>query len=396
MKEKLWTPNFIWALVVMFGIYMVSSILLSLMAIFAKEITNQDTYAGMMTSVFTLGALSVRFLAGKLIEYFSSKKVVLTGIALMIIGSLFFIDCQYITLALIGRVLQGIGFGMSATATNTYIATMCHPTRLLEGISFTSVAMSLTAVLGPAIGFQIVGVNFNRFNWLFIITIGIGLITFFIMTFERPVHVESTDVKFISHNAKAVLWRPLILPVMILFMNALTQSSIVSFLALFAISLNFVGIGSFFSINAVGMITSRFIMNKLVERYGKFTMILVNTFVFSVSVFLLTQVRSMLHMLLLAFPAGFTMGSIAPIINTYLIQKMPQNKKGLANAVYFSALDIGFGLGSLGWGIIAMNVDYGMIFYLAALIQLVAVILSYIQIKVYSHNELLSAKKGWV
>lgn len=101
-------------------------------------------------------------------------------------------------------------------------------------------------------------------------------------------------------------------------------------------------------------------------------------------------------MLLLAFPAGFTMGSIAPIINTYLIQKMPQNKKGLANAVYFSALDIGFGLGSLGWGIIAMNVDYGMIFYLAALIQLVAVILSYIQIKVYSHNELLSAKKGWV
>ncbi len=374
------------AVVAMFGIYMVSSILLSVMAVYAKNLTGIDAYAGMMTSVFTFGALAVRFLTGGLVDRLGSKKIILTGIGLMIIGSSMFLNCQGITQALFARGVQGIGFGLSATATSTYIATICHSSRLLEGISYTAVAQSLSAVIGPSIGFWLIGTEYDQFQVLFLAAVGIALVTLFIMIFEKNNHVLQDGHAANDEKSQKIMWSLLLVPVLILFMNSLTQSAIVSFLALFAISMNFVGVGSFFSINAVGMISSRFIMNRLVRRYGEFQMILVNTIIFTLSVFLLTQVNSIFQMLLLAFPAGFAMGSVAPIVNTNMILTMPDHKKGLANAVYFSTLDIGYGLGSIAWGVIAMSMGYVQVFYFAALLQGVAAVLTFLQIKAVGKN----------
>lgn len=130
-----------------------------------------------------------------------------------------------------------------------------------------------------------------------------------------------------------------------------------------------------FSINAIGMISSRFVMNRLVKRFGEFQMILINTIIFSGCVFLLTQVTSLYQLLIIAFPAGFAMGSVAPIINTYLILSVPGNKKRTANALYFSALDTGYGIGSVIWGFVAMII-YVQVFYLSAVLQVAAILLT--------------------
>lgn len=75
------------------------------------------------------------------------------------------------------------------------------------------------------------------------------------------------------------------------------------------------------------------------------------------------------------------MGSISPIINTKVLQTMPHHKKGLANALYFATLDIGYGAGSVLWGIIAMNYGYLQIFYLAALLQGIAIVITLMQLQ---------------
>ena len=386
MKERLWTRSYIMAVTVMFGIYMVSSILLSVMAIHAKNLSGLDIYAGMMVSTFTLGALAVRFLAGALIDRFSSKKIILAGLAILVIGSLWLLIGKDITTILFARVLQGIGFGLSATATSTMIAMICHPSRLLEGISYNAVVQSLTAVLGPSLGFWIIGAEYNQFSTLFLLATGIAVATFFIMSFEKNASNADKTRPMIQEHSKQITWSLICLPILVLFMNALSQSAITSFLALYAISMNLVGVGSFFSINAIGMITSRFIMNRLVKRYGELPMILMNTIIFGGSVLLLTQASSLLHMLVLAFPAGFAMGSIAPIINTYLVQTLPGNKKGLANALYFSSLDIGYMLGSIFWGLIATKLGYVPIFYLSAILQGLAILITLLQMRLLRKN----------
>lgn len=56
----------------------------------------------------------------------------------------------------------------------------------------------------------------------------------------------------------------------------------------------------FFSVNAIGMISSRFIMNRLVIHFGEFKMLLLNSLLFFISVYLIGQVTRMYQLLFLA------------------------------------------------------------------------------------------------
>lgn len=383
MEEKLWTKKYILSVVILFGICMCSNIVLSVLTIFAKNLTGLDMYAGLMTSIFTLAALSVRFVAGWLIDHFNCKKVMLVGALFMLLASILFINCQAIALACVCRALQGIGFGIASTGASTYVTKACHPTKLLEGVSYASIANSLTGVIGPSIAFMIIGTNYDRFPLLFIVSLVIVIATLVLIVLSKDVSmapIPSQQKEVVKEN---IHWNLLLLPVLILFINSLTQSAITSFVSLYAISLGFVGAGSFFSVNAVGMITSRLVMNRFVKRFGDFTMILINSAIFFISILLLSRVTAMWQMLLLAFPAGFSMGSIAPIVNTFLILKMPESKNGLANALYYSSMDIGYAIGSIVWGVVATMFGYANIFLIGACLQIICVMLSRLQTKLY-------------
>ena len=77
MENKLWTGKFLLSLSILFGISLVSNMVLSTLTVFAKNLTQVDTYAGLMTTVFTISALSVRIIAGMLLDKFDCKKVVI-------------------------------------------------------------------------------------------------------------------------------------------------------------------------------------------------------------------------------------------------------------------------------------------------------------------------------
>lgn len=387
--ERLWTKKYAAALLVMFGIYLISGSLLSALAIFAKQLTGQDASAGMMTALFTVGALSVRFQAGGMVDRFGGRRVILGGIGLLIVGSFVLLTSGRIGQAYAARLIQGIGFGVAATAAGTHIAGICPPSRLLEGISYTAVAQSLTMVLGPAIGFFLIGPAYDRFPSLFWAAIVIGFGTLAPMLLVRDTDMAGGAGTPGAGKAGegpascAGILRPaVLLPIFILFLNALSQSAIVSFLALYAISLSFSDVGTFFTINAAGMITSRFIMNTLVRRFGDFPMVILNTIVFGLCILSLTQAKTAFQLMMPAFPAGFAMGSIAPIINAFVIRQLPGNRKGLANALYFSALDLGYALGSIGWGVAAACAGYRNLFFAAAAVQAGGLALGLVQTRV--------------
>ena len=383
MEEKLWTKKYILAVSILFGICLCSNIVLSVLTIFAKNLTGLDTYAGLMTSVFTIAALSVRFIAGVLLDKFNCKRVILSGISLMIIASLLFIHCDHITSAFIYRAIQGIGFGIASTGASTYVTKVCHPHRLLEGVSYAAIANSLTGVIGPSLAYALIGEHYDQFQLLFIVAAVIAIGTFLLMLLGKDAHQQTTISSAVKEKNQKIKWNALFLPVLILFLNSLTQSAITSFVSLYAISLGFVGAGSFFSVNAIGMITSRFVMNPLVKRFGQFRMILINSAVFFISIFLLSKVTAMWQMLAIALPAGFSIGAISPIINTFMIQNMPADKSGIANALYYSSMDIGYAIGSIIWGIVATMAGYANVFFIGALIQIICVVFSEIQRKVF-------------
>lgn len=223
MEEKLWTKRYILAVTILFGVCLCSNIVLSVLTIFAKNLTGLDTYAGLMTSVFTIAALSVRFIAGILLDKFNCKRVILGGMILMIIASILFIRCENITSALIYRAIQGVGFGIASTGGSTYVTKICHPTRLLEGVSYAAIANSLTGVIGPSLAYGLIGKDYDRFHLLFIVSTLIAIGTFILMLLGKDAVQISIKASSIENKNEKITWNILYLPILILFLNSLTQ-----------------------------------------------------------------------------------------------------------------------------------------------------------------------------
>ncbi len=69
---------------------------------------------------------------------------------------------------------------------------------------------------------------------------------------------------------------------------------------------------------------------------------------------------------------GFANGCLAPMINTKMVNSLPDSAGGFANAAFFAAGDIGFIIGPTFWGMIAGILNYQSVFIAASCIGIPA------------------------
>src|SRR5690625_4959001 len=63
---------------------------------------------------------------------------------------------------------------------------------------------------------------------------------------------------------------------------------------------------------------------------------------------------------------GLGFGTVQPALQAWAVDKAPQNRKGKANATFFSFFDLGVGVGAVLFGQLAYLFNYGIIYIVAA------------------------------
>src|SRR5699024_1726114 len=63
---------------------------------------------------------------------------------------------------------------------------------------------------------------------------------------------------------------------------------------------------------------------------------------------------------------GLGFGTVQPALQASAINSTPIRKRGMANATYFSAFDLGVGLGAITFGLVAQYADYSSIYWISA------------------------------
>lgn len=378
-KEKLWSKYFILALIITVGVNLTCNLLLSTISIYAKKITGVDSYAGVMTGAFTLAALFIRILAGKLLDKLGRKKILILGIAITAFSTIGYIFSNGIVLLVIFRVIQGFGFGISSTAIATIVTDVTPLTRILEGIGYSGVGITITTAIGPSMALHIVGSGYNKFNLLFITTFAVAIITILaalFLSYEKNINTHCEKFKIIKSDTDSNgISKEILVPSFILFLAAVAESTILSFTALYGIELGFSNIGLFFTINALGILASRLFINQIVDKLGMNTVLSIGLIIFAFSIFGMAMVKTMYILLILGFLCGIMMGSLLPIINVMILNTVSQDKKGVANAIYYALLDGGYGIGSILWGSIVITYGYRAIYALAGIVLAVAFVI---------------------
>lgn len=178
MKEKLWTPRYIFALLLVFAVNMGYTLLNSVMAIYGKILSSSEVMGGLLISVFTLSALVARLFISKLNTRFSNKAILSAGLAITLIATVGYCTVKDISLFLICRGLHGVGFGLGLTCATAICNEYVPSSRLAEGVGFTSSANTLASAIGPTIALQILGEKYTGFLSLFLLLLGISVVAF--------------------------------------------------------------------------------------------------------------------------------------------------------------------------------------------------------------------------
>ncbi|MGO4889304.1 MFS transporter [Anaerobacillus sp. MEB173] len=361
-QVKLWTGQYVAILMMAFLFFICLQLLTAGFPAYITEIKNNPAQAGLMTTVFMVAAIVTRPLIGFLIHKVNIKMIsILTLIFIAItVGISYGQDSTALLLVL--RVLHGIGFGIITTIFSTMATAIIPSHRLGEGIGYYSMATSVGTTLAPMFALSIL--QFYSYNLMITLSITLTLASLFLCLFVKVPKFTGTNqsTKIVSFKEYAFDKRAL-LPCILVSMFSFSLGGVISFLRELGKEANIGGsVSLFFLIIAISMVIVRPISGRIFDRLGHKVIIIPGVISGIIGLFLLSITESATSLLIAGVFYGTAYGTIAPTLQAIAVRFVDREKQGTANAMYFSAMDLGVAIGSIGLGVIASFTSYQFIY----------------------------------
>jgi MFS family permease len=361
--DKIWTRDFVLICLANFFIFLGFQMTLPTLPLFVEELGGSDQLIGLIVGIFTFSALLLRPYAGHALESKGRQFVYMTGLGIFVFAVGAYAFAASITFLFLMRVVQGVGWGLSTTATGTIATDIIPPKRRGEGMGYFGLSGNIALAFGPSLGLTLVGVI--SFTYLFLICAALGFIAFLLSTRIHYKKVEespdkTTTVKFDIFEKTALQ------PAILLFFITVSFGGIASFLPLYANEKGIAGIEMYFLTFAIFLMLSRTFAGKIYDQKGHLFVFLPGAFCIFIAMILLSWLPNTLVMLIAAGLYGLGFGSVQPALQAWSVEKAPNNRKGMANATFFSFFDLGVGIGAIAFGQLAFMYNYGVIYITAA------------------------------
>lgn len=389
-SNRLWSPAFINYGISSGILYMTQYVLVAALPIvITSELSGSDLDAGLAMTYFQIGTIVCRLFAGRLIDGFNKRVVLLLSTALFFIIMGLFNFTTSLEAIFVLRGLHGVVFALGTTVMAALAVLVLPPNRKGEGINMFAIFSNVAMVLGPAIGLYALASYGSIALYLFL-TIMTGLVL--VLSNSIPLSKELAMPKPSTHKgwhiSQFIEKRSLPWALMGLFIG-FTYSGVLVFIP---IELNSMGSGiwgsAFFAIFAVMIIISRPLVGKAYARYGSKYIIYPGLVLFILGLLALGIATTPLTIILTAPLLGLGYGAAQPAFQALAIQSAPIERAGVSTATYFLALDISVGAGSVILALLASAVGYQYLYMFTAIIMIVALALYHIWIKRYTPLEL--------
>ncbi|MCQ2090140.1 MAG: MFS transporter [Fibrobacter sp.] len=376
-KPALWTRNFVTCAAANFLLFFSFYQLLPVLPlyIFEKFQTDNAT-AGIIISLYTIGALCCRPFAGFLVDSLSRKPLYFWTFLAFTLCFVGYWTIGLLPLMAVVRFMHGVFFGVSTTASNTVAIDTLPSSRRGEGIGYFGISVNLAFATGPMTGmFLYEGFGSNVVFATSIILCVIGLIlvqTLRVKPREKKAHAPLSLDRFFLTRA---------IPQFLNFIFVgFAYGPVTNYIALYAKELGIGGSGWFYALIAAGLIMNRILTGKLIDR-GWLTRLVgmgmtLNCVAYLILAFCGTLGNyvpggSATLFFASAFLIGTSLGLIFPGYQTMCVNLARHDQRGTANSTYLSAWDIGIGIGILLGGSMAQKFGMHQQVFLACVAALV-------------------------
>ncbi|EEL60311.1 MFS transporter [Bacillus toyonensis] len=364
--ERLWTKSFIQMSFAMLFLFTGFYLLVPTLPLFIKEIGGNESQVGLMMGMFTIAAVVIRPIIGGMLDQYGRRSFIIFGLILFGLTMYSYNLASTIVLLAVLRVIHGVTWAVSTTAVGTAITDIIPDSRRGEGMGWYGMAMTIAMAIGPMIGLWVV--QYYSFHGLFLLA---TLLSFMVVILSLITKMPFTPQK---EKGKIQLFEKSVLSItVVVFFLSFAYGGITTFLPLFASSIN-VNPGTFFLVYAIALTIVRPISGKLLDKYGEVFIILPALCITILAIVVLTMANGLTGIIIAATLYGMGFGSAQPALQAAMLTIVDPSKRGVANASFFTAFDLGIGLGAILLGFVSQIFGYRILFTASSVSAVIALL----------------------
>ncbi|MDY0324084.1 MAG: MFS transporter [Candidatus Carbobacillus sp.] len=377
LHDPLWSKAFIVITIANFFHFLGFQLLLSTIPIYAQDLGAKETDIGLVVSMLTLFALLIRPLTGGILDIFGKKRLLIIGLFLNLVAIIVYPWARHLPSLFVVRALHGVGFGISTTAFGTIAADIVPAARRGEGLGIFGLSTTLSMAIGPYIGLRLYDYwgTTLLFNTAALMTI-VSLLMIIPLSLTSSPHVPTVKKKFKEALSLAEMFeKKAAFPSLLVMLLSLSYGSIIAFLTPYGKSVGIANIGVFFIFNALFVFISRPWAGKIYDTKGLRWVLLPGAISGIIGLYLLAHAHTTWAVALAASFYGLAFGSIQPSMQAWANDRAPRDKRGAANAMFFSAFDLGIGGGAITLGWMAAWLGYARMYESATFLFMLMIVL---------------------
>lgn len=386
----LWTRNFVFACLsnIMMGLSFYQ--IIPVLPIYLTDVIQAPTaLLGLIMSIYVLAAICSRPMVAHWVDTGNRKNIYLLVYLLFALSFAGYVVATTTALLLIVRIVQGLIWGGMTTAGPTLASDIIPNERRGEGLGFFGMTMTLGMCLGPVVGLNVFKMySFEALVWSSLL---LGLVGLGFATCIRSKHLPKHEP--VESSPKGVLDRLVMrvgIPLAINVIMASFSYGVVSvYSAMYGEMYHFKYAGMFYALMGLGMLVSRFIAGKQIDRGRVAELSVISLGILSISFALLALVPTAPVYYGSAVFIGAGFGIFIPTFQTMKLNMASRGHRGAMNSTFFTAFDIGVGSGMFFGGKIYALLGLNWSFGIAAICNILAIVYFYrVSLDHYRKNKL--------
>lgn len=274
-----------------------------------------------------------------------------------------------LSLAIVLRMLHGVGLSFSNSTTATVASdVICRP-RFAEGMGYFGMATALTSAIAPALGLELMyGFGFPT---LYASAAGIAFLGLILFMFIKAPRVDVPHKKL---DLRTIINRDLLPATVTMLVFMFTFGALENFVALFASEESLPSGSIYFLVMSAMLLLVRVTLGKLVDEKGEAFFVYSCNAAMLVAFLLLAFVPTAVTYILSAILAGYAFGGLEPSLQSMAVHTADNESRGSANSTFLCGYDIGYGLGGGIAGSLITGMGYSAMWAIVSLACVISVL----------------------
>lgn len=370
--NELWSKNYICLTIANFFLFFAGCLLLPVLPVYLKQSGASDFQIGIVAAVFYVTSMLMRTFTSAISARMGKKALLLLSMLVFTLSMIGYYLFAGLTMIIILRLVQGLGFGASTTLYGSTVASTVPSERMGEGMGYFGLGISLAYVLGPCLGAAAVSQTY--FKWVFLVTtlpVLVSILLTNVIKADRPEQPTEAQAQTQRRNGgwlSDIVEPKVIYESVFILLLGLLMSSCDTYIVLFARQMKIENIFVYFIVTTIAEMSTRMFSGKLYDRKGMNILVIPGAVIGLTSCIIVAHAANLLTICIFAVFYGASMGMIFPVLEANAMKKVKPERRIAANATFYNFLDIGSGLGPLFFGAIAQATGYANTFLLSGLV----------------------------